>query len=202
MKQSLSKLLVFSSLLALLSACDNTPGVYGNKGDPEQLIDVSSEVVTLSLAPKNSLTKLTAMVRKDPPASARLACSFKDTRCTQAKEIFDRNNIPVKLASGDKGNTVTLSYERVVVRDCDPRYVNNSINNSSTNHPAFACAVTGNMVQMVSDKRQFTNPSLLDFPDAEKATQYQRAYLSPPSAGGSGGSGGAGMQSGTGAPPK
>jgi hypothetical protein len=49
----------------------------------------------------------------------------------------------------------------------------------SYNHPSFGCAVAGNAVQMVSDKRQFTNPGLLDFPDAEKAEMNYKNYLKP-----------------------
>lgn len=36
-----------------------------------------------------------------------------------------------------------------------------------------------NIVQMVGDKRQFTNPALLDFRDGEKAVQSYETYLEP-----------------------
>lgn len=169
--------------VAALSACDATPPhMTPNPGDPERLIDLSSETVTIGIASKNALTKLSDLVAQDQPASADLACSLKDTRCTQAKEIFDRHGIPVKLVS-DKGDSVTLSYQRVVTRDCSTRYGDDMLNQRhSYIHSSLGCAVAGNTVQMVTDKRQFTNPSLLDFSDAEKGVQVYQNYMKPPAA--------------------
>ena len=82
----------FASLLAL-AACESPPfpqDAYSNRGDPERLIDLSSESVTYSLATPNALTKLANLVAQDTPSRAELACSLKDTRCTQAKEIFEQ----------------------------------------------------------------------------------------------------------------
>jgi hypothetical protein len=177
MKQSLKKYGLVACVLAL-SACDKTPGVYPNKGDPESLIDLSSETVTLGLSSKNALARLADMVAEDKPTGAQLKCSLNSNRCAQAKEIFERNLVPIHLTN-EKNNSVVLSYERVVVRDCNPHYIDNMSGSRSYNHPSFGCAVAGNMVQMVSDKRQFTNPGLLDFPDAEKAEQNYKNYLKP-----------------------
>lgn len=176
MKQSLKK---YSLLVCLLSvaACDRTPNeVYVNRGDPERFIDHSSETVTFSLKPKNALTKLAEMVAEDRPSSAQLKCSFKSARCTQAKEIFERNSVPIHLTA-EQSNRVVLTYERVVARDCNPHFIDNMEGNRSFNHPSFGCALSSNMLQMVSDKHQFTNPALLDYPDGEKMSQSYRSYL-------------------------
>ncbi len=176
MKQSLKKYSLLACLLSV-AACDRTPNeVYVNRGDPERFIDRSSETVTFSLKPKNSLTKLAEMVAEDRPSSAQLKCSFKSARCTQAKEIFERNSVPIRL-SNEQNNRVVLTYERVVARDCNPHFIDNMEGNRSFNHPSFGCAVAGNIVQMVSDKHEFTNPALLDLPDAEKANQSYRSYM-------------------------
>lgn len=167
--------------LVLVSACVDVPAPeYVNSGDPERLIDISSETITLGLDAKNSLSNLSEMVASDLPSSAELRCSFRNTRCAQAKEIFERRQIPIHLTS-ENDNSVVLSYERVMVRDCNPHFIDNMSGSRSFNHPSFGCANTGNMVQMVSDKRQFTNPSLLDYPDAEKANQSYNNYLKPSS---------------------
>ena len=181
MKQSLIKKYSLLACLVLVVACDRTPNeVYPNSGDPEGLIDSSSETVTFGLKAKSSLTKLSEMIREDRPSSVELRCSLKSTRCAQAKEIFERNGIQINLTS-EQSNSVLLSYERVMVRDCNPHFIDNMSGSRSFNHPSFGCAVAGNMVQMVSDKQQFTNPSLLDFPDAEKASQSYSDYLKPSS---------------------
>ena len=64
------------------------------------------------------------------------------------------------------GQSVDMLYERVAAYNCVNRYVNNSSNNANLNHPAFGCSVASNIVQSVTDKRQFTNPALLDMPAA------------------------------------
>lgn len=198
MKRNMSKIYLLSCV-ALVSACSPRPLTpTPNAGDPERLIDLSSEVVTLSLASPNALSKLSNMISQDPPARATLSCSFKDTRCTQAKELFDRRGIPLKTTKNDKAATVELSYERVVTRDCNPRYTDDLGESVDATYPAFGCSVSGNIVQMVSDKKQFTNPSLLDFPDGEKAVQNYRKYLKPSTSSESSGA----MSSATGAPPK
>lgn len=171
----------YSLLICLLSisACTEPYNeVAVDPGNPERLIDKSAETVTFGLKAKNSVTKLSDMVRQDRPSSAELRCSLSNPRCTQAKEIFERNGIQVNLG-GEQNNSVVLSYNRVMVRDCDQRYVDNMSGNRSLNHPAFGCSIAGNMVQMVSDKSQFTNPSLTDLPDAEKANQAYGDYLKP-----------------------
>ena len=179
MKQSFKKYGFLVGLM-LLSACDKPAPEYVNSGDPERLIDTSSESVTLSLKAKNSVSKISRMVEMEHPSSAELRCSIGNTRCAQVKEILERNSVPINLTN-ENSNSVLLSYKRVIVRDCNPHYIDNMSGSRSFNHPAFGCAVTGNMVQMVSDKQQFTNPNLLDLPDAEKGNQSYNNYLKPSS---------------------
>ncbi len=167
------------SFLLLLTACSEIPSAtYFNRGDPENLLDVSSEVVNLNLTSASSLGELSNMVSQDPPTRAELNCNSSDGLCMEARQVFEQYNIPVQ--SGGAGSGVTLVYERVVARDCENRYIDNSVNPYNLHPPTFGCSITGNMVQMVSDKRQFTNPNLLDFQDGEKAVQTYRGYLKPP----------------------
>lgn len=180
MKQSFKKngLLV---CLFLLSACNEVAPNYTDSGNPERLLDASTEKVTFSLAAKNAVTKFSKVIAESRPSSAELRCSISNTRCAQAKEILERNSVPINLTSTNS-NSVLVSYEKVIARDCNPRYVDNMNNaHHSTNHPAFGCAVAANALQMVSNKHQFTNPNLLDFPDAEKSSQNYSNYLKPSS---------------------
>ena len=168
----------FAACFLLLAACDKPAPEYVNSGDPERLLIYSSETVILDLDSKKSLTKLSELVVRDRPVMAELGCSLVKSRCAQAKEIFERNGVPLRFAS-EKNNNVKLSYDRVIARDCEQHFIDNMSGSRSFTHPAFGCAIAGNMVQMVSDKRQFANPDLLDFPDAEKLNQSYRDYLKP-----------------------
>ena len=63
-------------------------------------------------------------------------------------------------------------YDRLQARNCQNRYIDNTITGyNNLNSPTFGCSTAINIVQMVTDKRQFTDPALLDVPDANKPMQ-------------------------------
>jgi hypothetical protein len=53
------------------------------------------------------------------------------------------------------------------------------INPYNLNHPTFGCTIASNMVQMVSDKREFTNPGLTGEADGLKTSQRVGFYNTP-----------------------
>ena len=164
----------------LLSGCSTMPPeAYFERGTPESLLDVSSEVVNLSIETEFALDELTNWINQDQPSRAELYCVESDMRCSAAQEVLDLFGVPsMYVPSGE--NMVSLVYERVLARDCENRYIDNSINPYNLNHPTFGCSVAVNMVQMVSDKHQFVRPSLLDYQDAVKGIQVYENYLEPP----------------------
>ncbi|MGE3713322.1 MAG: hypothetical protein AB7F82_02180 [Alphaproteobacteria bacterium] len=167
------------SLLLFTAACNEIPGeAYYNRGDPENLLDVSSEVVNMNLNSTASFSNLSRIVANDKPTRAEVNCDPSSTHCAQTYELFDHHGIPVESTNGPEG--VTLVYERVVARDCENRYIDNSINPYNLHPLTFGCSVSANTVQMVSNKQQFTNPNLLDYRDGDKALQTYRVYLQPP----------------------
>ena len=164
--------------IALLSACQTVPPkAYANRGDPESLLTASSDIVTIDLESKASLKKLSETLAQNPPTRITLNCSLEDALCNHAKGIVSATKIDSNVTG--EGTNVTLTYDRVVARDCENRYIDNSMNGSNLNMPTFGCSLRANTVQMVTDKKQFTNPSLLDFQDGEKAAQRYDAYLKP-----------------------
>ena len=154
------------------------PEAYANRGDPESLLSTSSEVVNFDFSTPNMLTDLSRALTHEPPSQMIANCSITDPTCKQAVDMALAAKINV-IETG-KGDTIALVYEHTEARDCDARYVNNASNDSNLNHPAFGCAFRANTVQMVTNKKQFTHPGLLDFRDGEKTEQNYDTYLTPP----------------------
>lgn len=171
-----SHALALACLLALAACHEPNDSAFFNRGGPESLLDVSSEVVNLSVAGPNELEELSNWIDGDQPTRAELYCMEGDIRCNEARQVLDLQGVPTMVVpSGD--NTVALVYERILARDCSQRFVDNSSNPYNTAYDSFGCSVAANMVQHVSDKQQFISPNLTDVPRAEGAVQaYERAY--------------------------
>lgn len=176
----MKKFRVFLPTIMLLSACNDIPREsFFNRGDPESLLDVSSEVVTVQLASDRSVDEVVDWVDRDQPTRAELLCTESAPACTAAKEVMGLYGIEYTVVPSEE-NAAHLIYERVSTRDCEHRYIDNHINPYNMSHPAYGCATASNMVRMVSDKRQFVNPALLDYLDGEKGVGiYEGMYLNP-----------------------
>ena len=170
-----------SALLALslivVAACGKQPpdSAYLDRG-PEALLDVSSEVVNLSVANTGDRKDLSNWIDKDQPTRAELNCHGDTKGCKEAEKILDLHGVPVMRGNG-ADQTVTLIYQRILARDCNQRYVDNVPNYYNAYHPAFGCSVSANMVQEVTDRQEFISPNLSDDPAATRAVNdYQRAF--------------------------
>ncbi len=174
------KTFFYTTLLsAVLVACSQIPKeAYMNRGEPEGLLDVSSEVVNLKIDSPANVREITNWVNQDQPTRAELNCTDGDALCSQVKNVLHQFAVPVKYTAASDNNLV-LVYERVLARDCESRYIDNLTNPYNLNHPTFGCSIAANSVQMVSDKRQFTNPPLMDNSSALKAIQAVGFYNQP-----------------------
>lgn len=173
----IATLLTCSAALLATGACNETPSAaYFNRGSPESLLDMSSEVVNISLTDEAGPDELASWINQEQPSRAEISCQDADPACAKAKNVLDQFKVPYQQEEAAHSG-VSLFYERVLARDCENRYINNSINPYNLNHPTFGCSVAANMVQQVTDKRQFVNPNLLDFADGEKAAQNTRNYM-------------------------
>lgn len=167
-------------LAILLSACsDIPPEAYYLRGSPESLLDVSSEVVNLSVGSDASLDELADWIQLDQPSRAELYCNEASDQCSAAQEVLDLYGVPTMFVPSADG-VVSLVYERVLARDCENRYIENNNNPYHLNHPTFGCSIAVNMVQMVSDKHQFVRPNLMDPVRSYKAVQAYQRYLEAP----------------------
>lgn len=174
----ISCVIMLGAASIMLSACGNAPpsSAYGNRGGPESLLDLSSEIVTLPTATAQDRLNLAQWVEKDMPTRAQLNCGQDGKACTEARKILELSGVPIEPSAGVDG-TVTLMYERILVRDCNPRYINNTNNFHNTNHRSFGCATAANMVRHVTDKQSLVNPALSDDPSAVRAiNDLKRAY--------------------------
>lgn len=171
---------VFVVALLALAGCGAPPASssYFNRGGPESLIDVSSEVVNLGAGSQADLKELAEWIEKDQPTRALLNCYAGDGYCAQARRILDLHGVPVSTGI-DGQQTITLVYERILARDCNKSYVDNTGNFYNTNHASFGCSVAANMVQQVTDKQEFVNPGLSDNPSAVRAVSDMRRAYTP-----------------------
>jgi|OM-RGC.v1.015999293 Type IV pili component len=179
MKNKVTKTILAAMLATTIAGCDIIPGqAYFNRGNPESLLDQSSEIVNFELSDYNSLDELLNWVNQDQPTRAEIYCMDNNPICMEAEQVLQQFGVAsVFVASPD--NRVTLVYDRVIARDCENRYIENGVNPYNFNHPTFGCANASNMVQMVTDKRQFTAPALLELPDAERIDRVMRGYRLP-----------------------
>lgn len=170
--------LILAAALLSLAACNRpADSAFYNRGGPESLLDVSSEVVNLGVSSPQELTELSDWIAKDKPTRAELYCIQGDLACSKAEQVLDLHGVPVMTVAAAQSN-VTLVYERILARDCSPRFRDNSSNVYNTNHAAYGCSVAANIVQHVSDKQQLISPSLSDPQPATVAIQaYDRAYI-------------------------
>ncbi len=176
----MKQLVLLLPVICLLSACNEIPReAFFNRGDPESLLDASSEVVSVQLNSERSVDEIVDWIDQDQPTRAEILCIQGDPICQAAEEVMALYGVDYKFASAAE-NTVHLIYERVLARDCEHRYIDNHINPYNMPHPTFGCATASNMVRMVTDKRQFINPPLLDYFDAERGVKvYETIYLNP-----------------------
>lgn len=167
--------LISLALLALTACHRPADSAYYNRGGPESRLDVSNEVVNLSVAGPNELAQLNSWIEQDQPSRAELYCSAGPS-CNEARKVLELQGVPVMMVPS-MDNSVALVYERVLARDCTQRFRDNHNNNYNAPHASLGCALSANLVQHVSDKQQFVNPNLTDLPRATGAVAaYGRAY--------------------------
>ncbi len=185
--------------IMLLSACEQIPSErYADQSNPDHLIVTNSELVTITLSAKDASERLNDALSDNPPDRAVINCSPTESACKKATKALSKHHVPMEtLIDANAAANITLVYDKLAAKECDNRYRDNSQNSNNLNHQAYGCSIGANIAQMVTDKRQFTKPSLMDYTDGEKAASNYDSYLNPPAASSSGGGSG-GVASGIG----
>src|SRR5258708_7396846 len=114
--------LVAVCLLLTLAACSAPKDSFYNRGHPESLLDVSSEIVNLNVRDKADLDALSTWIEKDAPTRAELFCDANLKTCRDAVTLLESREVAVSVTPSPN-NAVTLTYERIVARDCNQRYL-------------------------------------------------------------------------------
>jgi len=175
------KFLYISLLSCMVIACNNTPKeAYYTRGEPEGLLDYSSEVVNLKLDSPASLQEMVDIITKEQPSKAEIKCESSDSVCRDAKKILLQFAVKTKYESSPRA-TASLHFERVLARDCQNRYIDLTHNPDNLNSPSFGCSVAVNLLETVSNKRQFIDPAIMEKPDARKPLQAITSYDKPSS---------------------
>lgn len=163
--------------LLLVQACAVAPADrFNGSGQPESLLDLSSEVVNLAIADEQSIDELAQWIQQDQPSVAELYCPANNILCAMTQDVFDLYGVPTHYIPAETAS-VSLIYDRILARSCDPRFVDEPGVDYHAPSPHFGCATAKNMLQMVSDKQQFVNPNLMDYHDAKKLIGAYRNYL-------------------------
>jgi hypothetical protein len=173
------QLLCTATLTLLVTACEDIPGAaYYQRGTPESLLDASSERVSIDLANNpNAQTQLLQWLNQAQPTRAELNCVDGDLMCATLQNTLSQYNVPVERSAS--GNNLALVYDSLQARDCNNRYIDNPRNPYHLSHPTFGCSIAANIVQSVTDKRQFTSPALTDAGDGRRAYQVLRGAAQP-----------------------
>ena len=108
------KHILYSGLMGLvLVACSEIPKeAYFNRGEPESLLDVSSEVVNLKIDSSASVQEIAHWINQDQPTRAELNCPEEEALCKQVQQVLHQFGVPVKYTAVS-GNNVVLVYERI-----------------------------------------------------------------------------------------
>ena len=173
------KFVCMSVLSLLLVSCTKTPKeAYFARGEPEGLLDYSSEVVNLKLDSRVAIREMTAVINKEQPTRADLRCSASDAVCRDAKKVLRQFGVKTKYKATNTA-TVSLFFERILARDCQSRYIDPTNNSQNLNSPTFGCSIAANSVQMVTNKRQFTNPAVMGKTESAKPLEAISQYNQP-----------------------
>lgn len=171
----LKKLAIIIPIVFQASCSEIPKEAYADQWKTEGLLDVTTETVNIDLNRRNAMAQLSNIVTSNEPANAVLYCANMQM-CNRAGSFLQNYGISYEVRSAET-NVASLNFERVIARDCENRFIDNHTNPYNLNHPTFGCASALNSVQMVRDKRQFTDPLILGPYDGFKASQNYDSYL-------------------------
>ncbi len=168
------------SVATMLAACTQLPKeAYYTHGQPESLFIHSKQQKQFAVNSKANVKEILNWVKNENPSTASLACQDDSKYCNKIERVLERGGVTTTRSQAEH-NSVTFTYDHTAARDCDAHYIDNMINPYNLNHPAFGCSVAVNTVQMVTNKKVFSDPHLMDdIEDGRKGVQSTDLYNTP-----------------------
>ncbi len=131
---------------------------------PESLLSASTENISFNLTNSDSIAPIVSWIEEDLPQEAEISCFKKNGICKEIRGVLRHLAVPFKSVNSGFDDSIVLIYERISANNCNSR--------------GFGCSVSVNTLQMVPSLRQFTNPSLSDAQDAQRAVNTYGKYSS------------------------
>lgn len=176
----MKKLAAFVCLVSLAACVAPPESAFKSRGGPESLLVHSNERVNLILSEPRGMEEMTSWIDKDQPTKVALACVEGSLYCAKAIGILQQFGLPYsRHLSNDGQDQAMLMYDRVVARDCDNRFVDNYTNPYNAPQPAFGCSMSANTVQMITDRKEITNPATMPKADGRRAAQVMKGATQP-----------------------
>jgi hypothetical protein len=154
------RLLILTAILFISSCASMETNVAQVK--PETLLTSNVEDVSFAINSSEALDSMFEWVLDDRPTNAQLLCANGDSLCVGAERILNKFSVPYRMnvVESDE-STVSLVYSRLMKKEC---------------RQGIGCAMSANFISSITDQTDFTNPSLSDYQDAQKAVENIKTY--------------------------
>ena len=184
MTRTKSMIMLVTGLLSL-SACTSTVMTAndGNDGEPmdsidervtpESLLSITSETTTLNLLSSHNIEDLRNwLVNNDVPDYAKLEnCLEGNPFCERAKHMLSTSGVTYQMVQSNDTNArpkIVMNHESVNIKDCYKYQQSGTFN--------FGCAMSTNILQGITDKRQLVTPKISGMSDASKGISDLKGY--------------------------
>ncbi|MFN7038460.1 MAG: hypothetical protein ACK4OM_02690 [Alphaproteobacteria bacterium] len=155
-----------------ITACVSNEKIHTSIIEPESLLDFSHEKISFALKTNQSLNEIEDIIKKDIPSNAEFVCNHNNKICREAKDLFNTNNIEYKeIYDANIEPYVALNYDRIIAKDCSSLG-----KNDKSSSIMLGCSNSSNILQMISDYKQVTNPNIMDPVDAASGVKNYNKY--------------------------
>jgi len=167
-------------LIMMMSGCSSIPeNTRFDAIKPETLMQSRNNTVSLNINSSDDISRLKSWLESEIPSRAEVGCVTSTKTCSRIMKLLSAYGVSIAEVSG-LGSDVKLTYSRVTARDCNPEYIDRVINPYNFGYNSAGCATSANIIRMVSDRTQFSNPRTSGDADAVRAAKVYNSYIGSP----------------------